>query len=247
MVKRYSANILLSKECLQPNVVNMLKKATNDLKNRKYHRNARLKNRFGDIKTQVVWLFVYLSIEDVQQANWICRSQWIDQDLDSKSSPTKLDGKDIGENITIVWNQNYESNSKFWDLHRLNKEDYLESMENILKPMEILISKMLLLREKYEERNVSKENYLHSMSRIEPSVTELYFAAADIGLPPVECVDLNQIFQNILAFAQNIAMLFNENQLRNRDENNRNYLVDFNVKNLQEEIKKLRYEYEKIQ
>ena len=79
VAKRYSANILLNKEYSKPEIVSMVKNITEELKNREYYRNNLLKQHWKGNNAQVVWLYLYLSLEDLDHVNWLCQSQWIDK------------------------------------------------------------------------------------------------------------------------------------------------------------------------
>lgn len=89
--RRYSANILLSNNPTKPSIIQAIKEITGYLKEKD-------KN-----PVQVVSLFVYLSIEDIQNADWICRSQWVDDKLPAQFAPRLLEGNNIGNGIVVDW------------------------------------------------------------------------------------------------------------------------------------------------
>ena len=63
--KRYSANILLTKEYAKPDIIEISKKITAELKAREYHRNKQVKLHWEGKEAHVIWLFLYLSLDDI--------------------------------------------------------------------------------------------------------------------------------------------------------------------------------------
>lgn len=84
--RRYSANILLPENV---DIIQTIKDITGYLRN------------LDKFPVQVISLFVYTFEGDIEYVNWVCRSQWIDDDLEVK--PNKLEGRDIGDGIIVDW------------------------------------------------------------------------------------------------------------------------------------------------
>jgi hypothetical protein len=93
--KKYSARIILNKEYSQIEIIELIKFITREFKEREYYRNEIVENRWKDCLAQVVFLFVYPSVEDEKNNNFLCRTQWIFEDLPNEYSPNKL--FEIGE------------------------------------------------------------------------------------------------------------------------------------------------------
>lgn len=132
MSKRYSADILINKEIAKESIAQLVIKITNELKNREYYRSDIVKQRWNEKAAQVIWLYLYLSLEDERQKNWICRSQWIDESLQPEFSPVKLSGDIFKNNIVIDWKENYEKINNFYQTHTLTKEIFLKEMQKLL-------------------------------------------------------------------------------------------------------------------
>jgi hypothetical protein len=84
------------------------------------------------------------------------------------------------------------------------------------------------------------------MKIVEPVLTELYHASGDIGLPPFECEDLDQAFQDVMAFAHDIVLPFSERGLITWPEKNRKYLVRDAIKDYLREFERLKIERDKV-
>ncbi|WP_293156145.1 MULTISPECIES: DUF4365 domain-containing protein [unclassified Microcoleus] len=244
--KRYSANILLSKEYAKPDMIEIARKITAELKSREYYRNNEVKLLWQGKEAQVIWLFLYLSLEDVSSANWICRTQWISKNLSPKFSPIKLDGEQIDDEMVIDLNKSYGELATIFDSFKVTKEDYLDSMNCILSNTKLIVNQTIEFTDMFNRKQLIEANYLDRMSQLYPEIEKLYLQVDRIGSAPTECSDLSQRFQGVMAFAHNIVLPFSEKGLEIWERSNRNYLVDQAIKNYQKELLRLEFELEKI-
>jgi hypothetical protein len=144
--KHYSANVLLNREYSKPEIVDMVKDIIEELKNRTHKtRNS----------VQVVWLYLYLAPDDLHLANWICKIQWVDKNLESKFEPTQIEGKDIGNEIILKWQDEYEETSQVFD-----------SLD--------IVERLILLTEEFKRGGVKENNYINSMKKLESKLTNFY-------------------------------------------------------------------------
>jgi hypothetical protein len=246
VAKRYSANLLVNEPISKSNVKQIVKEVTANLRGREYYRDELVKARWAGTPAHVVWLFVYALIDDVGNANWICRTQWISEALAPKFAPLKLSGNDAVDQIVIDWNDAYLQKAKMYQAITTKKEKYLDEMDSILKRTKDVVAKAIELTEEQETGQLAYDDYVSQMKIIEPALTELYFASGDIGLPPVECEDLDQAFQGMMAFAHNIVLPFSEKGLATWPPKNRKYLVRDAVKGYLRDFERLKFELEKV-
>lgn len=78
--KRYSSQILIDSKYSRDEVKFVIEEVTQSLINSNYYKNEKLKHHFNNKKADVVWLFVANRLSDVNNANWICRTSWINMD-----------------------------------------------------------------------------------------------------------------------------------------------------------------------
>jgi len=221
--KRYSANVLLNREYSKPEIVDMVKNIIEELKNRT-RRNS----------VQVVWLYLYLEPDDLHPANWICKSLWVDKNLESKFAPTQIEGENIGNEIILMWKDEYEETSQVFDSFRITKEDFLEELDKILLPTKDIVERLILLTEEFKRGEVKENNYINSMKKLESKLTNFYLETDDMGLAPYECADLSQQFQKLMAAAHNIILV------------DRNRLFS-SITDYRKELLRLVFELEKVQ
>jgi len=86
--KRYEARVLLNKKLSRGEIVQVIARATGEFREREYYRSDLTQDAWRGKKANVVWLFVFPSLEDEKNTNWLCSSQWIDPSLDDgRSAP----------------------------------------------------------------------------------------------------------------------------------------------------------------
>jgi len=246
LAKRYSANLLVNGLISKPKVKQIVKEVTANLRGREYYRDEHVKVRWAGTPAHVVWLFVYASIDDSVNANWICRTQCISETLAPKFAPLKLSGNEAIDQIVIDWNDTYLQKAKMYQAFTIKKEKYLDEMVPIKKRTKDIVAKAIELTEEQETGQLAYDYYVSQIKIIEPTLTKLYFASGDIGLPPVECKDLDQAFQGMMAFAHNIVLPFSEGGLAMWPKKNRKYLVRDAIKGYLRDFERLKFELEKV-
>lgn len=107
-------------------------------------------------------------------------------------------------------------------------------------------NKIIELTQSYNKNEIDEENYITYMKSIEKDLTALYFKATDIGLAPVECSDVSQKFQNVIAISHNIVLPFSEIGFDKWAKKDRDYLVNKSIEDYTKELLQLDYELEKI-
>jgi len=246
MAKRYSADILINKEITKESIAQLVIKITNELTICEYYRNDIVKQRRNEKTAQVIWLYLYLSLEDERQKNWICRTQWIDEALPPEFSPVKLSGDIVENNIVIDWKENYEEINSFYQSHTLTKEIFLKEMQTLLIDIKNIINKIEKLTQSYKKNDIDEENYITFMKSIEKKLTALYFKATNIGLAPLECSYVSQKFQNVIAISHNVVLPFSEIGFDIWTKKERDYLINKSIQDYNKELLRLDFELEKI-
>jgi len=244
--KRYSVSILLNRDFSKGEILQLGMSITNDMSKREYYRNNLLKQKWSQQSAHVVWLFIYLSFEDSKTANWICRTQWIDSNLEETYRPIKMDGVKVGDEFVFDWSQNYEALFNLLKNNSTCKEDYMHEVEEILKPTIRLMDKVIGLVSKYSEKNIVDSEYVKKMTSYAKYLHELYMNAMDISLSPVECKDYSDKFQSVMASADNVILPFTSLWDKQRTTENRDCLIDFHLKQFKSDYQELVYEKKKI-
>lgn len=244
--KRYSANIILNGDYTKFEIIEIIRKVIVDLKTREYYKNNQAKSHLQGKEAQVIFLFLYLSLDDVSSVNWICRTQWINKKISLKSSSIKMEGEIIDNETVVDWNKNYAIFLGALDSGKLTKEEYLDVINSILNSIKPIISRIIELTELFNKDFLDESSYIDNISKLEPVIKELSSQSMHIGSAPTECSDLNKRFQGLIAIAYNIVLPFSKKGLETWEERNRNYLARKAINDYQKELLRLEFEFEKI-
>jgi len=244
--KRYSADLLIHNRVSQAEIISVVKQVTRDLINREYYQNDLIKQRWANTPANVVWLFVYLALEDFKNKNWFCRSCWIEKNLEPESRPLGIDGSNIGENIVIDWSTNYKLLADNYKQKTLNKENYLEISLHLIEQTKQLAKDIKKIIIYYDKKKVSNRQFTEKMVDFESQLTEIYQKSMNIGESPLECKDFAHKFSCVMSSAHNIVLPFSERGLKIWEETTRNLLMRQAIEKYEHELIRLEYELEKI-
>ncbi len=244
--KRYSAIILLDRHYPRDIIRTIIQEATEKLKYSNYYRNERLKARWGRTPAHVIWLFIAYDLEDIQNANWICRTCWIDPSLPENMRPRGLNGNEKLGDIEIFWNDEYQSYKDFFESHFGTKEEVLEAIRPILDEMIELANEAINYFEKYRRKEISEDKFILKMQEMEPRVTELYHQSGNIPIPPEDCKEYDQACQNLFATIRDVFLYYSKKGLETWPKKNRDWLMRDTIKRFYNDLERIKFEESKI-
>jgi len=245
--KRYSAIILLDRHYPGDIIRTIIQEATEKLKYSNYYRNERLKARWGRTPAHVIWLFIAYDLEDIQNANWICRTCWIDPSLPENMRPRGLNGNEKLGDIEIFWNDEYQSYKDFFESRFGTKEEVLEAIRSILNEMIELAKEAINYFEKYRRKEISEDEFILKMQEMKPRVTELYHQSGNIPIPPEDCKEYDQACQNLFATIHDMFLYYSKKGLEMWPKENRDWLMRDTIKRFYNDLERIRFEESKIQ
>jgi len=245
--KRYGATILLDRHYPKDVIRTIIREATEKIKHSYYCRNDRVKARWGKRPAHVVWLFLAYDLEDIINANWVCRTCWIDASLPGYARPRGLfDGNEQLGDIQVSWNDSYKSLKKFFERFSGTKGEVLEAITPILNEMAALAQKAIKYFEEYNRGGICESDYIRVMQQMEPRATELYLQSGNISIPPEDCKDYDQACQNVFATIHNMFLYYSERGLKTWTKRNRDWLMQGTIRSCYDHWKRIEFEESKI-
>jgi len=244
--KRYSATILLDRHYSKDVIKKIILEVTEKLKYSNYYRSEQIKKRWGKIPAHVVWLLIAYDLEDIRNSNWICRTFWVSKTLLEDMRPTGLNCNEKFEDIEVLWNDKYKSWKNFFERHSGSKEEVLEKTQLILKEMVKLAKQGINYFEKYNCGDISEDEFILKIKKIEPKITELYHQWGNVPMPPEDCKDYDQACQDIFTTVSNMFLCYDKKGLEIWSKQNRIYLTQIATKRFNDELERIRYEETKI-
>ncbi len=206
--KRYRADVLLNREVSKDRAREILREATDAVRQSDYHKSEVLRARWAEREADVVWLFLFPSYDDLEHNNWACRSQWISASLDDAFKPMQLVTQDEAAGIRFDWNDMYQALADHNVSHTLSKEAYLREMLALFEPASELVSDAEALLESYDQDELSWAALQERIAPIEERLSKLYFKSNDLGFAPLECKELDTAFEQAIAIGHNVVLPF---------------------------------------
>jgi len=244
--KRYSAQILIDSKYSKNEIKSVIEEVTESLINSNYYKNEKLKEHFSNKKADVVWLFIANRLSDVSNANWICRTSWINVDLDESMKPIEMQGNDSTGEIKIEWNDKYEELSEFYDEYLTTKDKFLSQQDNLITRNQAIIKPLI---DKFNE-NLRKKGDFKSVigyvNDFEDKINEIYNEANDMPFAPHDCKELDKLTQSYFALSHNLFLYYSRKGLETWKEENRLYLMKQDIIRVNELSEKINNERSKV-
>lgn len=218
----------------------MIPEIVENFKKSDYHRNEITKKQYYNKDADVVFIFFYDSIQQVERGLTFCRAIWNDQACQYPLSPFKPD--ETVHEIDIKWDIEYPDINNFINESQLPKGDYLEKANTAFSHVKILYEEVSEAYGVYEKKGDFKKliDFIKAKQR---SFDLLIHNALQDGLPPLECQDLDQLIQEAQALIHNIWIVVSD---KNRDERNISFLIKDYLKSASNKIEYFDYELRKV-
>lgn len=242
MAKRYSVGVLLNSTVTKSEIAAIIREVTTDQMGSDYYRNHLLENRWKNVDAHVVWTFVFASYSDFTASSPICRSQWIDPQLDTDSRPIGLSGENVGLSIMVDWSPNYRELARIVADDRLSKSEYLREADRVVQELAGAVD----AANDSLRRTAGNEQMAEGMEKTATIISELYDQASRLGSAPIECRDLDLCLQAVAAHAHNIVLPFTPRGKKTWKPEARHAIARPAVQMFHEELARLRYEREKV-
>ncbi len=240
--RRVEAKILVENTHAQSRsaMKKMILEIINKFKKSDYHRNDITREQYENQEAQVVFLFFYNSIQQVDRGLSFCRAIWNHNDCRYPLDPFKAD--EIVDQVSIKWDTEFTDLSEFISNNELSKGDYLEKASLAFSNVNSLFLEMMKAFQAYEETGNFKY-LLEFISAKESEFDLLMNGPLGDGFAPLECEDIDRLIKESEALIHNIWIVSSDLK---RDEGNVTYLIRDYLQLVSPKIKYYDYELKKV-
>ncbi len=239
--KRYSARVVLSKEHSQSELIKIISSLTKEIRVCEYHRSSLTRVAWRNKPADVVWLFFYPTSQDERNNNYLCKSEWINSELEETFRPFPQNGQDIGDGVNVEWNAMYLSTAKYNHKNEIPKESFVQFVEESLAQSVMLFSALERKFIQFSDSEISFDDLCRFINANKSKSHDIYQGGLSIGLSSYECKEVSIKFQNMIAHLDNIFML-----LGYPNEKTTIFNIRAQAKYFSEAVDALKYELNKI-
>lgn len=211
-----------------------------NLRSSDYHRNEITRNKYKDQPAEVISIFFYDSIMQINHGLTFCRTIWNNPQCENKVNPFLAD--ETIKEIDIKWDIENEILKEFIAENQLSKGAYLDLTDKHYNEISLIIEDMEKTLHKYQ----ANHNFTELKKQIltwKDSIEIMDQQVSNMGYPPVECQDIDEIIHPSVALLHNIIIIAND---LDRDSRNIIYLINSYLGNLKEQVPFYEYERKKI-
>ena len=244
--KRYSFKAVLNGTFSKSEIASIVRQITTQGAQRRYYRSHLVERRWGDSDAQVVWSFIYPSMKDLANNNFICRGFWVNPDLPKEDQPTGFSGENIGDGIIADWNSNYDLLASLFSEQESTKEDYLKAATPLVEALDELITRFQSALRSSNGQHVARAAFVMRTQAQLQRAADVYREVSDLPGAPFECKEVDDLLQQVAGNIDNIPMLYSDNSRAKWSDRNRAYLASEQVEDAARGMQALKYELQKI-
>lgn len=245
-VKRYTLELLLNGHFTKPEIAAVARQVIEEVRTRTYYRNEMVKAHWGKSPAHDVGLYIYLSMRDKHDANWICHASWVNAEIVRNPETGLYDGEDVGKGVIIKWNKNYQKMQALLSRHACAKDQYLAELDALRMEIVALVENAIKLTQDHYRSMPSSGAYIKAMHDLYPNADRIYNAADKMGYPPTQCQDVDTRFQRLVFDVYDIFYPFSERGLKTYSGQYRTRVVKDAIRSYQENASRLGFELEKV-
>ena len=208
--KRYSYHAVLNGTLSKVEIAAVVRQLTRSGAKRRYHRNRLVEAQWGDSDAHVVWTFIYPSAEDYARRNFICRSCWISDNLPIDSRPSEFKGENVGDNIIVDWNSNYDVLAELGVTSVVTKEEYFSRVILLVRDLESLLSSVERGLGGLSSGELSEDTFLRDSERARSLIRKTCYEIGALPSAPFECREMDQKLSEFAACSDNIVTFYSK-------------------------------------
>jgi hypothetical protein len=236
--KRYSAKILMRPPITRLRAEAVIRQATAEIRKETYQRSSFFEELFHNRDADVVSLYVAGDLNDPENSNWYCRTVWVSKNIPKELRPASIGGVDFGDGLEIVWGANYAKEAQFYNSLQIGKSEF------VTEALKFVANAKELIEQTFSDHDSQIVCTPKLMAQHAILMSKLFIESNNIGLPPYECKDVAQRFQDVMAIADN-AFIYG---LKMNDEPQNKgwvFLLETTLKDYRKNLNYFQYELEK--
>lgn len=244
--RRLSATILVNPNYGREILREVIRDATRQVAKSSYHRSNIVAKRWGGTGAHVVWLYLAADLQDLRNANWLARTQWIDPNLDRKMRPIELSASEYVDSIAVMWNESYRSMRSFYGEYLVDKGEALAKLEPMIERATKVGSQVIGWFDAFERGELDEQLLISHIRAVSSEIDSITEESSDLPFPPQDVLDYDTRAQSLFAHLGNMGLYYSERGVGMWPEKNRTFLMHSTAKDFRADLERLKFEREKL-
>lgn len=244
--KRYSFKILLNQPVAREEAVALMRHVTYEGAKRSYNRSDLAAQRWGDADADVVWTYLYPTLQDLNSSNRLAQSQWVRPTLPDSARPLKLKGLDLGDGFVVAWNPQHSVLAEMAASTQMPKEEYLRELDQVIDTLRSAQQTLLLATKRLESGSTDETGFLVELAPSLGSIANAEDRLFSMGTAPIDCNPVDLKASSFAAHLSNVVLYFTEKAFIARPLTERLSLARASLVSSVADLHDLEYELSKV-
>lgn len=243
-IKRYKLRIRTDPHYSKAVLKEVIKRAVEDAKHERIYNSDNAERRFGNQEPDYIIVFVFLSIQDSQIPNPVCRAAWLRPGIEKSEAPfLASDAEKLGD-IEISWSTVYDyiKQSTIG-----TKTSWIQRVSETFPEIEKLMDQARAYLSDFDNRGITRDQLNESLKQLYPRVEDVEARATATHVAPIECNDCDIAFQGLRGRFGNAFIAFAPH-VREEESNSERalYLLRYSIRDYQADRERFLSELRKV-
>ncbi len=244
--KRYSFKAVLNGTFSKSEIASIVRQITTEGAGRRYYRSHLVERRWGESDAQVVWTFIYPSMDDHAINNPVCRGLWINSSLPQAARPTAIKGENVGDGLIVDWISYYADVARISAESKATKEEFFAAAIPLIELLDDLIQYFRKALRSLETSQLTKAEFLERSQGHLRQAADAYREVGDLPVAPYECSEVDKLLLQIAGNIDNVRLFYATENPAKWSDANRLSLASEQAKDATSSMTALQYELERI-
>ena len=244
--RRLTATVLVNPQYDREVLREIIREATLEVRTSSYCRSKQVASQWGNTNAHVVWLFLAVDHQDVTNANWVARTQWIDPNLSQTVRPIELSASEQVDSISVHWNQMYRSLRTFHTEHSVDKGRALDHLEPLLERATRVGAQVSAWFDALERGELDDATLTSRIRAVSDEIAEITDQAMQLSFPPQDVRDYDTRAQSLFGHLDNMKLYYSKCGIETWPQKNRTIMMRLTVEDFRSDLERLEFEREKL-
>lgn len=224
----------------------IIRDVTSEVAKSSYYRSDLVAKRWRDTDAHVVWLYLAADLQDLRNANWLARTEWIDPNLDPKMRPLKLSASEHIDSIAVAWNESYRDMRHFYVRHSADKGEALAKLDPLVERATKIGNQVADWFDSHEKGDIDEATLISRIRAVSTDIDAITGQSMNLPFPPHDVRDYDTRAQSLFGHLDNMALYYSEQGLNTWPKQNRTVLMRLTLRDFRSDLQRLEFEREKL-